>query len=379
MAGRPSQDPLASWNARPRDGLRRLPLGHRVRARDCPCPTTRPTRPTAPAGPAGRIRGTPLPRTVAGAAGPRRGALLRGREGRNRAGRVRDDGVDLPRHPGARELHSRRGRAAGARLPPSLGAEPAGVPQLHRLQLGEPGQPAHDHLALHQRRRRRHARSGQRAGAAHHRAAVRKPQRWRRRVRPRRATLPRARRRRVRGGPVRQRAESCPPPREATADRRGLRNALRHSAIESVRLGGRARRSLRLRAAQSVAVQLRPRDRRALARRRGTKHLGGGRHHRLRRELRLEPPRRHALLPTGNVVLRGPVPGPGRGVLTRGGCVHHRRVRLSRRRSAAARGAVRLRGFRLRAHLGRAGGRAVHSGADRARSPQSSVSSYHRD
>ena len=84
-----------------------------------------------------------------------------------------------------------------------------------------------------------------------------------------------------------------------------------------------------------------------------------------RRQLRLEPPRRSALLPSRLLLLPRSVSRPGGRVLACRGRLDHRRVRLPRRSRAAARRELRVWGLRLGTHLGLPRFGPVHARASR--------------
>ena len=195
--------------------------------------------------------------------------------------------------------------------------------------------------------RRHQLRRRARAAGAQPRSAVHQPQRRQHPLRPRRLPLLRSRRRWLGRRSGKSRAGSDAVVRQDAAPRRRRADHLRHPADQPVRhqRHGRAR-DLRLRPAQPVALELRQRHRRSVGRRRRPERLGRGRQGPDRRQLRLEPLRRHAHLQqrrsqqSQQRALRSARRHPAhRRVLAprpHGRQRHHRRLRLSRHRHAVA-------------------------------------------
>ena len=161
------------------------------------------------------------------------------------------------------------------------GAPRHGVPSHRRprgAQLHHPRATGRRALAgghVHGRRRSRRARSGQRAAGARSGPALQQPQRRARGVRAGRVPLLRPRRRRERRRPAGLRPAPGRPAGFAPAARPRPRASLHRPGLEPVRRAGRhARRALELGAPQSLALQLRPRQRRPLHGRRRPGRLG---------------------------------------------------------------------------------------------------------
>ena len=151
------------------------------------------------------------------------------------------------------------------------------------------------------RRRRRQFDVGQRSSRCSARSAVHQPQRRQHPVRARRLPLLRLRRRRLGRRSRQPRAGSDAVVRQDAAPRRRRADDLRHPADQPVRRQrDRQRADLRLRPAQPVALELRPRHRRPVGRRRRPERVGRGRQGAARRQLRLEQMRRqpHTTRPT---------------------------------------------------------------------------------
>ena len=252
-------------------------------------------RPGGPAPGAPRAR-----RLLPGARVPHLAARRPAAPVRRRAGRAGDDPARRPqaRHAVPRHRLARdRGRGAGAvvaRVRARLRAEPAVLRLLHRRA----GRPAGGRVPGPRRRARRRRIGPPRAADARRRG---QPQRRPAPLRPRPPALYRHRRRRRRRRPAREPRQRPGPGLAAgqdPADRPagGERARVLGSVVEPVhRPLRRARRDLQLRAAQPVAVLVRPPDRGPLDRRRRAERPRGDQlgppRPRARGELRLAPVR----------------------------------------------------------------------------------------
>ena len=207
----------------------------------------------------------------------------------------------------------------------------------------------HHALYRHPARQRR-SRSQQRDGGPDDLPALHQPQRRSGHVWPRRLPLHRHGRWRVGRRSPGERSEPRHVARRPAAPRRDQWVPLRHPARQPLRGDGGARRGLGHRPAQPLALQLRPRDRRPLHRRRGAESLGGdrlpARRHARRHQLRLEL---HGGLPHLQLHRRlrhADAHRSHRGVRPRRRQCRDRRLRLPRRPLPQPRGSLLLRRLR---------------------------------
>ena len=167
----------------------------------------------------------------------------------------------LPGHP-RQDKAGRRARTSRSRFPSGVPRKTAFLRRLHGPQR------RHHHRPLSSVRQRGCGRRSQPDRAAEDRPALCESQRRADAIRARRIPVHRNGRWRLGRRPAGQRAKPGGPAGKTASDRRRVRLDPHHdSSGQSVRLEGRcARRDLGLRAAQSVALQLRPRHARSVDR-----------------------------------------------------------------------------------------------------------------